>query len=799
MKKLLFVLMILMVPTQVWGTTYYVDSTAGSDANNGTSDSTPWKTISKVNDFGEAIDTPADHFHDGDVIKFKRGSTWGYINPVGYCTGAGAPSPCCTGLNAADADNKGCDECLGHPVGRGSGGAFVDWGMVNGLTFEDYGTGAKPRFDGNFKTPIFIRNKRDYDCTASGVPHTCCTAVGEGTCDETTLLSNLTIKNIDISGQDRNYVTGGYSGKDYNIFVQGVDGVTYDGIEGDGHLDNVYCAGASSLTGTSVTFTFNSTAVTGIGTSFSTEIAADDWVMLTADGYWAQVSSVTNDTALVLKSVYAYTGGTGPGQVITMCGKGAVECYYCLGPIEVKNCTLYNWGEHPIATLKGNDTCGILVAYTRGGATTIHDNTVHDITGDCAGSHALDTAVSYSAKYYDNTFYNAGENCLDFKSEYNVEVYNNQLYREDSWTGLGGSGSSGALVTIHNNMEATGIYEEYGTRIHDNVITQNDTPGMTMGCGLSGTALTGTVTFSTGSSAVTGSGTAFLTEVAVDDTISLNTDAKWYRVTAVPDNTHITLSRNYVDPGGAGASKVKRQLHHVYVYNNQFLSYADAIEEAIDVGDAVGVQIYRNYFEGIPGTIVISNPTYATEIYYNVIANPKRQTGDDAYNAIYENNRGDPSYIYNNTLVNYSGDAKYLIYIACSAGSLIKNNIGLNVYGTEPVYWDYGNYSAAGCIAPTVTYNDWYHSGTTNRTHVGNPGTTYTTTDLAAWIAAGHTGDSFSDPLVLDAANGFFQLKTGSPCLDTGTPVGLTIDYGGSPIYGTADIGAYEKHGWSRF
>jgi len=50
-----------------WKTTYYVDSTAGNDANSGTSSSTPWKTVAKVN---------SASFAPGDRILFKRGGTW---------------------------------------------------------------------------------------------------------------------------------------------------------------------------------------------------------------------------------------------------------------------------------------------------------------------------------------------------------------------------------------------------------------------------------------------------------------------------------------------------------------------------------------------------------------------------------------------------------------------------------------------------------------------------------------------------------------------------------------------------
>ncbi|MEK0314660.1 choice-of-anchor Q domain-containing protein [Cohnella sp. 56] len=64
------------------GTTYYVDSAAGNDANSGTSTSQPWRTLTKVN---------GTVFNPGDRILFKSGSVWnGQLWPKGSGT-AGSP------------------------------------------------------------------------------------------------------------------------------------------------------------------------------------------------------------------------------------------------------------------------------------------------------------------------------------------------------------------------------------------------------------------------------------------------------------------------------------------------------------------------------------------------------------------------------------------------------------------------------------------------------------------------------------------------------------------------------------
>jgi len=66
MRKLLTILFFILSMT-VSATTYYVSTTGSNDTNNGTSPSTPWETLTKVNSFT---------FSPGDNILFNRGSGW---------------------------------------------------------------------------------------------------------------------------------------------------------------------------------------------------------------------------------------------------------------------------------------------------------------------------------------------------------------------------------------------------------------------------------------------------------------------------------------------------------------------------------------------------------------------------------------------------------------------------------------------------------------------------------------------------------------------------------------------------
>ncbi|NOU75468.1 hypothetical protein GC098_29485 [Paenibacillus sp. LMG 31458] len=62
-------------PASAAGTTYYVDSVNGNDANSGTDTSAAWKSLTKIN---------ATVFNPGDTILFKTGGIWnGQLSPMG--------------------------------------------------------------------------------------------------------------------------------------------------------------------------------------------------------------------------------------------------------------------------------------------------------------------------------------------------------------------------------------------------------------------------------------------------------------------------------------------------------------------------------------------------------------------------------------------------------------------------------------------------------------------------------------------------------------------------------------------
>jgi hypothetical protein len=78
------ILTILFFGSPLWATTYYVDNCVviGSDANNGTSSTTPWLTINKVN---------TSTFNPGDSILFESTCTWREQLTVPSSGSAGSP------------------------------------------------------------------------------------------------------------------------------------------------------------------------------------------------------------------------------------------------------------------------------------------------------------------------------------------------------------------------------------------------------------------------------------------------------------------------------------------------------------------------------------------------------------------------------------------------------------------------------------------------------------------------------------------------------------------------------------
>lgn len=181
-------------------------------------------------------------------------------------------------------------------------------------------------------------------------------------------------------------------------------------------------------------------------------------------------------------------------------------------------------------------------------------------------------------------------------------------------------------------------------------------------------------------------------------------------------------------------------------------------------------------------------------IYYNVVYHNKGwgiykqcRSGDDTTGATWK-----AAHIYNNVAYNNSigievrGDGA-----ATCNNNLVNNNISIgNSYrqlkatqggendGTNGSGNDY-TYNAFG--AEAAGFIEWA-AGVTKATYAAFD---------SAYGSATHSVTT--DPLFVSTVTPDFHLKAGSPAINAGTSVGLTVDYLGNAIVGLPDMGAYES------
>ena len=104
-KRCVILAVFALAVAQLQAVMYYVDSVDGNDTNNGTSEGTAWKTLTKVN---------SKTFAAGDRLLFKAGGVWiGQLHPLG--SGAAGPP-----INPIVIDMYG-DPNAGRPIIDGNG------------------------------------------------------------------------------------------------------------------------------------------------------------------------------------------------------------------------------------------------------------------------------------------------------------------------------------------------------------------------------------------------------------------------------------------------------------------------------------------------------------------------------------------------------------------------------------------------------------------------------------------------------------------------------------------------------
>lgn len=182
------------------------------------------------------------------------------------------------------------------------------------------------------------------------------------------------------------------------------------------------------------------------------------------------------------------------------------------------------------------------------------------------------------------------------------------------------------------------------------------------------------------------------------------------------------------------------------------------------------------------------NGTSNVEIYGNIIANvgntpPPYGTYWGGIRLNREQTLSNPSRVYNNVI--YNADANYYLYTR-SDNYVLNNNISLNPRSGKHIVANFGELNNG--------FDNNLYFGPTNKFNLS-----YIDYAFDAWktVTGQDTASMVADPKLVSTiptATADFKLQAGSPAINSGKNVGLTVDYFGTSVpQGSApDIGVHE-------
>lgn len=346
------------------------------------------------------------------------------------------------------------------------GSVFADATLGNpgasNITFADYGTGSKPVIDGNKYAPIYI--------VADDNP-----------------ISNLTIRNIDISGQDWAKT------KSPNIGIKYVNGLRLDGIIGDGHRGGNESDGKNAI----------------LVRDCKGEVIIENCELYN----WGATDLLVSDEDFIGILIYTQNEGTYTikNNIIHDIGADGIQLYDSVAPGVVSGNTVYNCGEQSL-DVKGSSNVQInsnefyrTADFTGEGGTgaggvpsyigiheggehrvaknvTVYDNSMHD--GDVAGvklGRIENVRIENNRFHRLSTSIYIGDPCngLDIAANTIIDSFHRPLDSRDYEAGCIYENNSGSGVSIHHNtiVNLSGDCSSlvtlaccYGTEIYRNII-----------------------------------------------------------------------------------------------------------------------------------------------------------------------------------------------------------------------------------------------------------------------------------------------------------------------------------------
>jgi hypothetical protein len=379
------------------GTTYYVNVSTGNDSNSGTSPSSAWQSLAKVD---------AQTFQPGDRILFKAGESW-----------------------------------TGQLALHGSGAAGSP------IIVSSYGTGAKPAINGDGTTGAAVLLSNEHDITINGLQIT------------NTSNSGIYRDGIEIYAKDAGPLPGITIENNYVHDIDGPTGssvdIGYGGIiaEVRGNTTPTYFTGMR-ITGNEVADVPSYGIVT-----WSTWMSRDGWSNLWAETGVpsSEIGPYTPSTGLVISDNYVHdigNGGISPNMVEnTLIDHNTVT----RTAMQYRNVAIW-WSDANNTTVEYNDVSDThyngyhqdSTAFDADEATygsIVQYNFTHD-NGDgffmtCSANNA---AVSDAVVRYNISQDDSGSLFMFICSNaQSVNIYNNTIYTSAS-TGL----------TLHDMVYATG-------------------------------------------------------------------------------------------------------------------------------------------------------------------------------------------------------------------------------------------------------------------------------------------------------------------------------------------------------
>ncbi|RTE08960.1 right-handed parallel beta-helix repeat-containing protein [Paenibacillus whitsoniae] len=394
-------------------TTYYVDAGQGSDANNGTSASTAWKTLAKVN---------ATTFQPGDRILFEAGNTW-------------------TGQL--------------YPKGSGSSGSPI--------VIDQYGSGEKPKIQGQgaVQATVYLYNQQYWEIHNLDISNQASSGVGDFRGVHITGADIGTLNYFRLDGLNVHDVTGevNWIGGDTADNATGINFATgWDRSKRTGGIVFDMSSNVLSPAKATVKSKFNDVVISNSSIK-NTSFGGIIFKQYTGDGLdhngnpavsvgWGVRSSASDTnwypfTNITIKNNYITQSGTSfgcngiyltdtkgaliEGNVVAAAGTSGIETYYADDVVIQKNETYgvvkkaggadYNGIDTDKGTTKqvvqynyvhGNGD-GILLCQFSFGDSIIRYNI---ITGNSRYQIYLHSDSAASSQIYNNTIYNTNSTYL---------------------------------------------------------------------------------------------------------------------------------------------------------------------------------------------------------------------------------------------------------------------------------------------------------------------------------------------------------------------------------------------------